>query len=134
MVNIIDASGNEKPGGGPQTAKAMSTNPTNTGLSATNVDDSLKELNSKIPYIVKTYSPTVDQLKTADMVLAIVNYNGTGSFASILDPIGDGNAKVSNNDLSGSYKTASIFWNKTSGTLTTSSDSTITYVVLFFFN
>lgn len=76
MVNIIDANGNEKPGGGPQTAKAMPTNPTNTGLSATNVDDSLKELNSNLSIKKADYMTTQD---------IAINVNGFANVASITD-------------------------------------------------
>lgn len=83
---------------------------------------------------VYTTSPSVDQLKTARVVVVFVRY-GVSSSVSPITCIPNELVRwmVSNNDSDGVYKTAAARWNKSSGTIELAgSDSSLFAVLLVF--
>ena len=87
---------------------------------------------------IVTSSPTVDQLKSADMVIARVNLTNTSAVTEIVCAFGDGQNSVGITDRSGTKITISVIWNKTNGTLAVlwegGNHCTITAVRLFYFS
>lgn len=67
--------------------------------------------------IISTTSPTVEQLKTADIVLARVNLYGSGSYTEIINFVGDGQSSIGMGDWGGNHIMVYTVWNKTDGTL-----------------
>ena len=65
--------------------------------------------------VVFTASPTMEQLKNAVAVTALVNFSGTSSNSSIA--CFPETLCVSNNDYNGQYRVSAATWSKQNGTL-----------------
>lgn len=75
--------------------------------------------------IITTSSPTVEQLQTADIVIARVNLSTTLCYTEILNCFGDGRLSEGSADYNGEFRVIQTTWNKANGTLTVNGGSLV---------